>query len=345
MRRTPQMENKKPRWLPPPKPQELRDVHVVDLNEERTNGVDYFILINERKRELEKRTQEYSARIESESQSDTIQRTSANPSHSIVSHSHHVNAPASSNIGKTPVGKASAILPQPHVVHKMHPPQTTEKPFTEIFYSKILIFKPKIKELFISNKKTIALAASLAFVFTGTFVVVHYIAKPKRELASPQNNLSRLHHVNTPEQETEATETAIKNPVLPKPIKNFSTPTEDLLGTGKNKNTTKTFGAGSVTHQNPLSRPHHINTPSPSTSSTTIQAAPANPPLVAPQTQPDAPREPPQFYSSSEESPEKIAQSSEVSQPNTPQPADPNAGTVTPPTVETNYDSDQAPTY
>src|SRR5690349_20384419 len=56
--------SKKPRtkWLPPPRPPELRNIHVIDLNEELSDNIDYFALIHDRKRELEKRRVDYTDR-------------------------------------------------------------------------------------------------------------------------------------------------------------------------------------------------------------------------------------------------------------------------------------------
>ncbi|MGE4234285.1 MAG: hypothetical protein AB7F43_13230 [Bacteriovoracia bacterium] len=82
--------DKKIHFQPPPKPVELKDVHVVDLNHERTAGIDYFALLKDKDA-----ARKYQHRVDHSGQS-----TSSSTSRGSSSSSRNNTQPESNNVIK-----------------------------------------------------------------------------------------------------------------------------------------------------------------------------------------------------------------------------------------------------
>jgi len=135
-------------WQPPPKPPELRDVHVVDLNIEPTGGIDYFALIGDRKKELEIRARQKASRAQ-----ETVPQNSRTAS----------AAPRSVQVVKAPAESTDAKLVNEAVLHI-----DTRGP--------VLRLVDFIGTAAVQHKKSIGIAASLALVFAGTFGVIRTLS-------------------------------------------------------------------------------------------------------------------------------------------------------------------------
>lgn len=205
-----------PSWQPPPRPSELRDIHVVDLNLESTEGgVDYFALISDRRREME-RAQAVARAAEANKASQAAQAAVAARRHEKPSAAEEQVATNRALLAR------NRRLENPKIV-RVAPPLEETRPaqaMREISPSlnndgiiikheegsSIIDFVSRVREFAARNAKPLAAAAALAFVFAGTYGVVRSMGdrddnrlpaaadnEPKAEKAPPAPPVRRSH--------------------------------------------------------------------------------------------------------------------------------------------------------
>lgn len=142
--------NKPNEWRPPGRPADLTNVHVVDLNKRRTEGIDYFALISDRRREMQK---ERSSRQGKESQSSGSQNWAAPKL---------LTRAAASEITRT----------LKKFFRKARNTDTSSGPKTNGDATNNVFSFARMREVLRENQREFLVAASLALVFGGTFAVV-----------------------------------------------------------------------------------------------------------------------------------------------------------------------------
>lgn len=283
-------------WQPPAKPQDLRGLHVVDLNAEPTGNVDYFALINDRKRVLQRPHKNRPNKDSSSEHSDGHQFLGQEAKNSSRSAQ---KSPAALRDAETSSGSASIARPIDR-----HSEQTllTLEPDRGM----ILNFVQRMKDGYRTHKTSLSIAAGLGLVFLGTFGLVVTMSDRKgREPAA----------------------TPIKNKNAVKPFANTTPPgIKSLAGGAMPSTAPDSIGSGHnrIPRQQPVA-----------------QAAPQRPTsLTPPSSRPetnDAPRDQPQFYSTTQDDPNNqpaqppVAATVPNAQDVYPPPANPNTGVVDPP--------------
>lgn len=234
-----------PAWQPPPKPVELRDVHVVDLNLESTGGVDYFALISDRKREIERATAvakaaeakvaqaqaQSNARVSQPADGSQERRIDQTSNRSLLSAARRAEAPK--------------IVRVPPPIEEPRPAAAIREVSSDMGRDGIIIKEAegdsvfgKVRELITANTKPLAAAAALGFVFVGTYGVI-------RSLGDKQDN--RLPATAQPVQEQPAQ----------KPQRTSFSTTNDSLGSGRNKARARqnnTVSRANTTSEPPVAR-------------------------------------------------------------------------------------------
>ncbi|GEM_PF-1717379 len=131
-------------WRPPARPVDLSNVHVAKLNRERTEGIDYFALISERKKEIH--------REKSNAKPQTLPNAKTNWA-----------APKIFSQGAAEITKTLKR-------YFKRPSKTTGERAAST--GKVLDFAQRSRHILRENLREFAVAASLALVFTGTYALV-----------------------------------------------------------------------------------------------------------------------------------------------------------------------------
>lgn len=295
-------------WQPPPRPPELRDVHVVDLNAERTDGIDYFALISDRKREIERTRQE---RLE-RGREDSSRSSRANRGGRAEEPAAKLQSTAQTPSQRTRTGAESPAAGAP-----LTAAQASDT--AEIAPGQIFSFPERTRVFLRAHKTVLTLAAGLGAVFVLTYGVVVSLTPKGRDVAA-----------------TPATgEPTPRAAALSEGQAPASAAVPSDLGKGTNR---VSRGGGGVSRS--------ATPPSPRGAGGTVVPAMPNPPLAAPSPPtPEPPREPPQFYSSSEDvANPQPPQENPPSNPAAPDPnaahpgSDPNSGVVQPPAMNHGID-------
>lgn len=211
-----------PGWQPPPKPTELRDIHVVDLNLEATGGVDYFALISDRKREVERAAAEARA---AEAKAAATQALTRPTSAADGSQPRRLDQTSNRSLlgaaRRTETPKIVRVAPP---IEETRPAAAIREVSPDLGRDGIIIKEAesesvfgRVRDFVAANTKPLAAAAALGFVFVGTYGVI-------RSLGDRSDN--RLPATAEPKQEKREAE---------KPRRVGVSASRDSLGSGKNR--------------------------------------------------------------------------------------------------------------
>ena len=310
-------------WNPPPRPTELRDVHVVNLNSEATNGgtVDYFALINNQQKSIEKIKVASRTQTSREVEEERTRKAQASRALSREALTAARRAEATKIVRvapplETPI--AASIISNESVSQKVGMDGiliAEEAPRLGLGLGNVLILARRVRRVAREHKSALSVAASLAFVFASTYGVVRMMSGPKGR--EPANTVVE----------------AAKPAGLPQLKAPITAPSaiDDELGSGRNR---IKRASGAVAY---------VRTPE-SSYPRVIPTMPPNPNLNNP-SRGDAPRDPPQYYNSEDQ------QGQQPVVPQSPAPAgdyngnqvntDPNSGVVNPPVAPQPNDPNQ----
>lgn len=154
-------------WQPPPRPVELRDTHVVDLKRDTSPGIDYFALISDGKRELERVPQNVKKRPP-EAPQKVLRHLAPSPA-SAPAQSASASKGLPTKVSSKP---AEVVASQPKTSPAVSSLKNDGILTTEVDDDGIFGFVTPIREFVLSYYKPLAMAAGLSFVFIGTYGVV-----------------------------------------------------------------------------------------------------------------------------------------------------------------------------
>ncbi|MBI3554952.1 MAG: hypothetical protein HY074_01660 [Deltaproteobacteria bacterium] len=298
----------KPAWNPPPKPTELKDVHIVDLNSEATGAVDYFALINNQQKAIERgkaATRAQSSREAKESEAERQRRAQA---HRQVGRE-ALTAARRSEPAKitrvapphdTPVAAAIAASPADEVENKVGVDGILVAEVDPgMGIGNVVLFARRVRKFARENKSAVSVAASLAFVFASTYGVVRMMSGQKGR--EPANTVVEVAKAVPPPMTA-----GITSP---------SSTIDDQLGSGRNR-IKRASGAVS-----------YVRTPD-SSYPRVVPPLPMNPNAL---NRGESPRDSAQYYNSAEQGAVTAAGPPQNDYNGNQVNTDPNAGVVNPP--------------
>jgi hypothetical protein len=277
-------------WQPPARPTELKDIHVVDLNSEVTGGIDYFALINDRKKELDR----VRSAPRQQPREDEKKSRRQGPGGKLLTASRKVT-PAQNAGAERSYASGSAQGAEPGLARATA--QAAARSQSEALAADGILSAERTGQLGIGriyrltaraktfareHKTSLSAAAALAFVFVGTYGVVRTMAERKgREPATTAQTAGSTTAPGARGMSEQAGSSQA----------NSRESNSDALGSGKHHVSHMSGGVSSFSGN--ASMPHAI--PAPAPGGMPQQGA------AAPDRRDDGPpRDPPQFVSSAD---------------------------------------------
>lgn len=270
-------------FSPPPKPTELRDVHVVGLNDDPTGNIDYFALINDQ-RKATVRTQSLVARAQLAREQEVERQRRAQ---SLRRGNDRDNLSSESRAEATKIVRVPPPIENEQPIKtalKSVSPSAEESPLSVtgtdgiitaeveppvgFGLGQVILLTRWMRRTMQEHRSAVSVAAALTFVFVGTYGTVRLLSERKsREPAS------------SVEAEKAAPIAVPSSPAIP----SSAVPTDGELGSGRNR---------ILRHGGSVARPHPSD-----------QHSRFVPPMPSPTVdgnRADVQRDPPQYYSSSD---------------------------------------------